>query len=76
MKGGKTKMVKLIKINQSEVKNNKQLITAELFADSKTDDLTNIVGVGSDEELAMGSSVITADGDLAFLKSDSTWNWI
>jgi hypothetical protein len=34
------------------------------------------VGVGSDEELAMGSSVITADGDLAFLKSDGTWNWI
>lgn len=38
-------------------------------------------GVGIDnlpntEILATGSSCITATGDLAFLKSDGTWNWV
>jgi hypothetical protein len=68
-------MVKILKVNQYGHKDGKQTLLAELFADSKTDDLTNIVGLGKDEELMMGSLVLTADGDLAFLKSDGTWNW-
>ena len=56
-----------------------------LFADSKSDisdvDMetgqTSMVIVGLDPKvkLTMGSMVITADGDAAFLKSDGTWRW-
>lgn len=48
------------------------------FADTKsevTDDMT-IVGLPYGVEPSMGSSVVTADGDIAFLKSDGTWNWV
>lgn len=55
--------------------NGKYNIVAELFADSKSDDLSSIINLGKNEVLAMGSSVLTASGDLAFLKSDGTWNW-
>lgn len=49
-----------------------------LFADAKTDVSSSMVIVGMPEgiEPAFGSSVITASGDIAFLKSDGTWNWI
>ena len=49
-----------------------------LFADTKeeiTEGMT-IVGLPEGVEPAFGSSVITASGDIAFLKSDGTWNWI
>ena len=56
-----------------------------LFADSKSEisdvDMdtgqTSMVIVGLDPKvkLTMGSMVITADGDAAFLKSDGTWRW-
>lgn len=49
-----------------------------LFADTKSEITEGMVVVGLPEgiEPAFGSSVITADGDIAFLKSDGTWNWI
>ena len=47
-----------------------------LFADDKSDvsleNAQKLVG----RDLEMGSSVITADGELAFLKSDGTFNWV
>jgi ethanolamine utilization microcompartment shell protein EutS len=68
-------MVKILKINQYSHKDGKQLLLAELFADSKNDDFTKIVGVGGNEALAMGSSVLTAEGDFALLDSTGTWKW-
>jgi len=49
-----------------------------LFADTKEEITSGMVVIGLPEgiEPAFGSSVITADGDIAFLKSDGTWNWI
>ena len=49
-----------------------------LFADSKEDVTDEMVVVGLPEgvEPAFGSSVVTASGDIAFLKSDGTWNWL
>ena len=49
-----------------------------LFADSKADVTDEMVVVGLPEgvEPAFGSSVVTASGDIAFLKSDGTWNWL
>lgn len=56
-----------------------------LFADSKSEisdvDMNTgqtsmvIVGLDPKVKLTMGSMVITADGDAAFLKSDGTWRW-
>lgn len=56
-----------------------------LFADSKSEitqvDMETgetdmeIVGMQPTVRLTMGSMVITADGDAAFLKSDGTWRW-
>lgn len=56
-----------------------------LFADSKSEitqvDMDTgqtdmvIVGMQPNVKLTMGSMVITADGDAAFLKSDGTWRW-
>lgn len=56
-----------------------------LFADSKSEvtqvDMETgetemeIVGMQPNVKLTMGSVVLTADGDAAFLKSDGTWRW-
>lgn len=56
-----------------------------LFADAKSDvsdvdmetgeTTMEIVGLQPNVKLTMGSMVITADGDAAFLKSDGTWRW-
>lgn len=49
-----------------------------LFADTKADVTDEMVVIGLPEgiEPAFGSSVITANGEVAFLKSDGTWNWV
>lgn len=48
------------------------------FADTKEEVVpgAEFVGMPADGEMQHGSSVITADGDMAFLKSDGTWNWV
>lgn len=48
----------------------------QLFADSKEDVTAEAVAEVVGREVQMGSSCITADGDIAFLKSDGTWNWV
>ena len=49
-----------------------------LFADTKSEVTTGMVIVGLPDgiEPAFGSSVITASGEVAFLKSDGTWSWV
>lgn len=49
-----------------------------LFADTKeevTDDM-EIEGIPEGKVISYGSSLITASGDIAFLKSDGTWNFV
>lgn len=56
-----------------------------LFADDRSDvksvDMEtgetdmDIIGMQPNVRLTMGSVVLTADGDAAFLKSDGTWRW-
>lgn len=49
-----------------------------LFADTKeevSDDM-QIDGIPKGKVISYGSSLITADGDIAFLKSDGTWNFV
>ena len=51
-----------------------------LFADSKSEvtepDSMHIEGLADTSQLTQGCSVLTAEGELAFLKSDKTWNWV
>lgn len=57
-----------------------------LFADSRSEvtpvDMDTgetemeIVGLQPNVRLTMGSMVITADADAAFLKSDGSWRWL
>jgi hypothetical protein len=49
-----------------------------MFADTKAEVTTGMVVIGLPEgvEPAFGSSVVTASGEVAFLKSDGTWNWV
>ena len=56
-------------------------IEVSLFADTKDevkDDVSEmtIVGFPDGYDIDMGSSVMTAAGEVAFRKSDGTWNWI
>jgi len=53
-------------------------ILGQLFADSQNDIKPDmeIINMPDGYELAFGSSVLTAEGDVAYLKSDKTWNWI
>lgn len=58
-----------------KIKPDDNTATVQLFADAK-EDLTdeaiyNLVG----RQLNMGSSCLTANKEVAFLKSDGTWSW-
>lgn len=51
------------------------------FADTKSEvqtaTLADYKGLPSDATaIEMGSSVMTAAGEMAFMKSDGNWNWI
>lgn len=50
------------------------------FADTKDEvadtPLSEYVGLPSNATIEMSSILITADGDVAFYKSDDTWNWV
>ncbi len=49
-----------------------------LFADKKSDVTADmeIEGMLDGYTIGMGSTVMTADADFAFMRSDGTWNWI
>lgn len=49
-----------------------------LFADEKTDVTSSmeIADLPTGTTIGTGSSVRTADGEIAFKKSDGTWNWL
>ena len=73
-------MVKVTDTSKT-VKNTKTMkATVSLFADSKTDldgiTESDIVEFPRGYEIDWGSSVMTADGEVGFLKSDGTWNWL
>lgn len=49
----------------------------EAFADTKEEVTPNakFEGLPAGAKIEMGSTVLTASGELAFMKSDGTWNW-
>lgn len=62
----------------SWTKKGQNLYAIEAFADTKAevDAGDPIVGIPDSYEIEMGSSVMTANGEIAFRKSDGTWNWV
>ena len=50
----------------------------QAFADTKEEVVPGAVfnHLPVDAEIQPGSTVVTADGDVAFYKSDGTWNWV
>lgn len=53
-------------------------VEVELFADEKTEITDNIEidGMPKGYSIEPGSSAMTANGEIAFRKSDNTWNWL
>lgn len=49
-----------------------------LFADTKDEvvESATIEGMPENAIIGVGSNVLTASGDVAFRKSDDTWNWV
>ena len=71
-------MIKAIECTNTDIHYNTYKIVA--FSDTKaevdTTPLTEYIGLPSNATIEMGSIMITADGDVAFYKSDDVWNWV
>lgn len=69
-------MVKLTHAENYDHTNKK--ITGSLFSDTKAEitDGMAIVGVPSGYKMDFGSDVTTSYGEVAFMQSDGTWNWL
>ena len=67
-------MIKVQDLKNTDENPNTYKISA--FADTKAEVATGeFVGLPEGAEIEMGSSVLTASGELAFRKSDGTWQW-
>lgn len=70
-------MIKVTEINPGILNNQ---VVVSLFSDTKEEVATtsteDIVGFPVGKDIETGSAVITANADIAFMKSDGTWNWI
>lgn len=69
----------MIKVTSSKI--NGLTATVTLFADTKEEVVPGAQIIGMPKlpgplTIGMGSSVVTASGEVAFMKSDGTWNWV
>ena len=72
-------MIRVDEFKQTDTNPKTYKISA--FADTKAEvqsaDFSDYVGLPSDAEgIEMGSDVMTAAGEMAFMKSDGNWNWL
>ena len=71
-------MIKVMEIRNTDADN--RTVKVSLFSDTKdevaTTSLDDVIGFPSGMSVEFGSDLITADGDVAFMKSDGTWNWV
>lgn len=69
-------MIKCMSMENTD--SNENSYKVKLFADTKDEVVegAEIVGLPQDATIEMGSTVVTADADVAFRKSDGTWNWV
>lgn len=68
-------MIRVTDLKNTDENENTYLISA--FADTKEEVATGeFIGLPDGAEIEMGSDIMTASGELAFMKSDGTWNWL
>ena len=68
-------MIRVTEMKNTDTNNNSFLISA--FADTKEEVSSGtFIGLPIGAEIEMGSTLITASGEFAFMKSDGTWNWL
>lgn len=69
-------MIKVTSMTNTDQNENSYKVS--LFADTKEEvsTATEIVGFPEGATIEMGSSILTASGEVAFMKSDGTWNWL
>lgn len=64
--------------NIAEIDHVNKTAKVSLFADvqSEVTPTAQIQGLPAGYSIAQSSSVMTASADIAFMKSDGTWNWV
>lgn len=69
-------MIKVEELINTDSDENSYKIRA--FADTKSEVTTGAtyVGLPKGATIEMGSTITTASGDIGFMKSDGTWNWV
>ena len=67
-------MVKLLSSTKTE--GTKYRIEAVADTKEEVTDGVEIVGMIQGGTIDIGSTIITAEGDIAICKSDGTWNWL
>lgn len=68
-------MIKVESIENTDANVNSYKVS--LFADTREEVVpgAEIIGMPEGATIEMGSDVFTSDGQIAFMKSDGTWNW-
>lgn len=67
----------MVKVNEIKLNSQTKKATVALFADTKSEVAgATIEGMPSGYTVETGSTIITASAELAFMKSDGTWNWV
>ena len=67
----------MVKVTDIKLNPQTKKATVSLFADTKGEVASaSVKEIPTDYSIEAGSTVITASGDLAFMKSDGTWNWL
>ena len=69
-------MIKVRYMENTDANSNDFYIVA--FADTKSEVTPDakFIGLPEGASIEFGSRITTADGDLGYMKSDGTWNWI
>ena len=67
----------MVKVTDIKLNNIDKTAKISAFADTKNEVASaEIQGLPSGYTIDAGSTVITASGDLAFMKSNGQWNWV
>ena len=68
----------MVKVTSITLNPQDKTADVSLFSDTKAEVTSSaeISGLPDGYSIAQGSSVMTASGELAFMKSDGTWNWV
>lgn len=69
-------MIKVQSLENTDANENSYKV--KLFADTKQEVTSGaeIIGLPQGATIEMGSTVVTADADVAFMKSNGEWNWV